>query len=155
MANRTVQSRTWDDRDWGDRARQDRTWREAEILPPQAGREREALARLERLSRLLDTAIVVPGTSIRLGADAAIGLVPGIGDLITTAISSYIVYEAHRLGAPKHLIARMVGNVVIDSVIGAIPLAGDVFDVLWRANRRNVRLLRDHLTRPGVTSRLA
>jgi hypothetical protein len=140
--NRTV--RAWDDR----------AWRDAEILPPQAG-GREALERLERLARLLDTAVVVPGTSIRFGADAVIGLVPGIGDLITTLISSYIVYEAHRLGAPKRLIARMIGNVVLDSVLGAVPLAGDVFDVIWRANRRNVRLLREHLTRAGVTSRLA
>jgi hypothetical protein len=139
-----------------DRTWQDRSWdtRDAEILPPRAG-EREALERLERLSRLLDTAIAVPGTSIRLGADAAIGLVPGIGDLITTLLSSYIVYEAHRLGAPKWLIARMIGNVVLDTTLGAIPLAGDVFDVMWRANRRNVRLLREHLTKPGVTSRLA
>ena len=139
-----------------DRTWQDRSWdiRDAEILPPRAG-DREALERLERLSRLLDTAIAVPGTSIRLGADAAIGLVPGIGDLISTLLSSYIVYEAHRLGAPKWLIARMIGNVVLDTTLGAIPLAGDVFDVMWRANRRNVRLLREHLTKPGVTSRLA
>ena len=139
-----------------DRTWQDRSWdiRDAEILPPRAG-EREALERLERLSRLLDTAIAVPGTSIRLGADAAIGLLPGIGDLISTLLSSYIVYEAHRLGAPKWLIARMIGNVVLDTTLGAIPLAGDVFDVMWRANRRNVRLLREHLTKPGVTSRLA
>jgi len=140
--------RTWQDRSWD--ARQD-----AEILPPRAGGEREALERLERLARLLDTAVAVPGTSIRFGADAVLGLVPGIGDLITTLLSSYIVYEAHRLGAPKRLIARMIGNVVLDSTLGAVPLAGDAFDVLWRANRRNVRLLREHLTKPGVTSRLA
>jgi Domain of unknown function (DUF4112) len=140
--------RTWQDRSWDDRART------AEILPPHVG-ERAALERLEWLAHLLDTAVAVPGTSIRLGADAAIGLVPGVGDLITTLLSSYIVYEAHRLGAPKWLIARMIGNVVLDTTLGAIPLAGDVFDVMWRANRRNVRLLREHLTKPGVTSRLA
>lgn len=133
----------------------DRIYEDVEIIPPRAGGRREALERLDRLSRLLDTAIAVPGTSIRLGADAAIGLVPGIGDLVTTLISAYIIREAHRLGAPRHLILRMVGNVALDGLIGAIPLAGDVFDVLWRANRRNVRLLRDHLAREGVTSRLA
>ncbi len=141
--------RTWQDRSWDNQARRD-----AEILPPRRG-EREALERLDRLARLLDTAVLIPGTSIRFGADAVLGLVPGIGDLITTLVSSYIVYEAHRLGAPKRLIARMIGNVVLDSTLGAIPLAGDVFDVLWRANRRNVALLREHLTKPGVTSRLA
>ncbi|MCZ7660393.1 MAG: DUF4112 domain-containing protein [Xanthobacteraceae bacterium] len=133
----------------------DRIYEDVEIIPPRAGGRREALERLDRLSRLLDTAIAVPGTSIRLGADAAIGLVPGIGDLVTTLISAYIIREAHRLGAPRHLILRMVGNVALDGLIGTIPLAGDVFDVLWRANRRNVRLLRDHLAREGVTSRLA
>lgn len=133
----------------------DRIYEDVEIIPPRAGGRREALERLDRLSRLLDTAIAVPGTSIRLGADAAIGLVPGIGDLVTTLISAYIIREAHRLGAPRHLILRMVGNVALDGLIGAIPLAGDVFDVLWRANGRNVRLLRDHLAREGVTSRLA
>lgn len=133
----------------------DRIYEDVEIIPPRAGGRREALERLDRLSRLLDTAIAVPGTSIRLGADAAIGLVPGIGDLVTTLISAYIIREAHRLGAPRHPILRMVGNVALDGLIGAIPLAGDVFDVLWRANRRNVRLLRDHLAREGVTSRLA
>jgi hypothetical protein len=108
---------------------------------------RVRIERLDRLSRLLDTAILIPGTGIRFGADAVIGLVPGIGDAITTALSAWIVYEAHRLGAPRHLIVRMIANVAVDGLLGSVPLAGDAFDVLFRANRRNMRLLREHLER--------
>jgi uncharacterized protein DUF4112 len=110
---------------------------------------RARIERLDRLSRLLDTAILIPGTGIRFGADAVIGLMPGIGDAVTTALSAWIVYEAHRLGAPRHLIMRMIANVAVDGLLGAVPLAGDVFDVLFRANRRNMRLLREHLEREG------
>jgi hypothetical protein len=111
---------------------------------------RAALERLEHLARLLDTALVIPGTSFRFGADAIIGLIPGIGDIITTAISAYVVIEARRLGAPRHLIARMIGNVALDGVIGAVPLVGDVFDAMWRGNVRNIRMLRRHLERQGA-----
>jgi len=103
----------------------------------------ERVARLDALATLLDTAFILPGTNVRFGFDALIGLVPGIGDAITTAISLYIVHEARQLGAPAHLILRMLANVVIDGFVGAVPLVGDAFDVLWRANRRNVRLLRE------------
>ena len=89
----------------------------------------------------------MPGTNIRFGFDAMIGLVPGIGDAITAAISLYIVHEARQLGAPAHLILRMLANVAVDGFVGAVPLVGDAFDVLWRANRRNVRLLREWLAR--------
>lgn len=109
----------------------------------------QRIERLERLARSLDTAIVVPGTNIRFGADAIIGLMPGIGDTITTALSAWIVYEAHKLGVPRRLLARMIANVALDGVVGAVPLAGDVFDVMWRANQRNVRLLREHLRAQG------
>jgi len=84
---------------------------------------------------------------VRFGLDALIGLVPGIGDAITTAMSLYIVHEARQLGAPGHLIARMLGNVLLDGMVGAVPLVGDAFDVLWRANRRNMRLLQEWLQR--------
>jgi hypothetical protein len=107
----------------------------------------ERLARLDALAALFDTAFVVPGTNVRFGLDALIGLVPGIGDAITTVLSLYIVNEARALGAPRHLIARMLGNVALDSVVGAVPLLGDAFDVMWRANRRNLTLLRNHLAR--------
>jgi hypothetical protein len=109
----------------------------------------ERIARLDTLANLLDTAFIVPGTDIRFGVDVLIGLVPGIGDAITTIISLYIVREARALGAPRHLIARMLGNVAIDGVVGAVPLLGDAFDVMWRANRRNVALLREYFSKRG------
>jgi Domain of unknown function (DUF4112) len=107
----------------------------------------ERLARLDALATFLDTAFIVPGTNVRFGFDAIIGLVPGIGDAITTAISLYIVHEARQLGAPLHVIMRMLANVALDGFVGAVPVFGDAFDVMWRANRRNVRLLREWLAR--------
>ena len=126
-----------------------------DIARPQSRAER--IARIEWLSTLLDTAIVVPGTNIRFGLDALIGLVPGIGDAITTAMSLYIVNEARALGAPRLLIARMLVNVALDGVVGAVPLVGDAFDVAFRANRRNLALLREHLDggrKPGSAWRM-
>lgn len=106
---------------------------------------RERIARIDALATLLDTAILIPGTDIRFGLDALIGLVPGIGDAITTAMSLFIVHEARQLGAPAHVIARMLANVALDGVVGAVPLVGDAFDVMWRSNKRNMRLLYDWL----------
>jgi hypothetical protein len=105
----------------------------------------ERIARVDALATLLDTAFVIPGTQIRFGLDALIGLVPGIGDAITTVMSLFIVNEARALGAPALLIARMLANVAFDGVVGAVPLVGDAFDVAFRANRRNMALLRAHL----------
>jgi len=121
-----------------------------EVLAPGARSRRERIARLEALADLLDTALVIPGTGIRFGADSILGLVPGIGDAVTTAISLWIVYEARQLGARPHVIARMVGNVAVDGLFGAVPIIGDVFDVAWRANRKNVRILREHLAKRGL-----
>ena len=105
----------------------------------------QRIARIDALATLMDTAFLIPGTQIRFGLDALIGLVPGIGDAVTTLISLYIVSEARALGAPPLLIARMVANVALDGFVGAIPLAGDAFDVAFRTNRRNMALLRAHL----------
>jgi hypothetical protein len=107
----------------------------------------DTLKRLDALATLMDSAFVVPGTRIRLGLDSIIGLVPGIGDLASALISSYIVWEARQLGVPRWKIARMVGNVALDTTIGAIPLVGDVLDVFYKSNRRNLKILRDHLDR--------
>lgn len=104
----------------------------------------QRLARLDALASLMDSAVVIPGTNIRFGADAVIGLVPGIGDLLTAGISCLIILEARRMGAPSHVVARMIGNVAIDGLAGAIPVVGDIFDVAFRANLRNMRLLRKH-----------
>jgi hypothetical protein len=108
---------------------------------------RERVARLDALASLLDTAFILPGTNVRFGLDALIGLVPGIGDAITTAMSLYIVHEARQLGAPLHLIIRMLANVALDGFVGAVPVVGDAFDVMWRSNRRNMRLLQEWLER--------
>jgi hypothetical protein len=102
----------------------------------------QRLARLDALAKLLDVAFILPGTNIRYGIDGIIGLIPVIGDIITTAISLWLVREARALGAPWHVTARMLGNVALDGVVGMVPLAGDAFDVMFRANIRNVRLLR-------------
>jgi hypothetical protein len=115
------------------------------------GRSRRAtIERLDKLATLLDTALVIPGTSMRFGLDGLIGLIPGIGDTLTTALSAYLVYEAYRLGAPSHLLMRMIANVALDGAVGLVPLVGDAFDVLWRANRRNMRLLRKWAEREGM-----
>jgi hypothetical protein len=102
----------------------------------------QRLARLEALAKLLDVAFILPGTNIRYGIDGLIGLIPVVGDIITTAISLWLVREARALGAPWHITARMLANVAVDGVVGIVPLAGDAFDVMFRANVRNVRLLK-------------
>ncbi len=101
--------------------------------------------RLAGLARLLDTALVVPGTGVRFGLDAALGIVPVAGPLATTAMSAYIILEAARLGVPRTLLARMAGNVVLDALVSSIPVVGVVFDVAMRANSRNIVLLDRHL----------
>jgi len=104
--------------------------------------ERQArLDRLGRLAWLLDSSIPIPGTGLSIGIDALIGLFPVVGDLIGVALSAYILKEAHSLGVGKSILARMAMNIVIEGVVGAIPLAGDIFDAAWKANQRNVRLL--------------
>lgn len=102
----------------------------------------QRLARLDALGNLLDTAFIVPGTNVRYGIDGLIGLIPVVGDIITTAIALWIVREARALGAPRHLVARMLANVAIDGAVGLVPVIGDAFDVAFKANVRNVRLLR-------------
>lgn len=102
------------------------------------------------LADWLDTKFEIPGVKWRFGFDSIVGLIPGIGDLITTLLGGYIVYRAHELGAPKLLIARMLGNLAIDSVVGAVPIAGDMFDFAFKSHVRNVRLLLRWLeTQPG------
>ncbi|MGH6715679.1 MAG: DUF4112 domain-containing protein [Bradyrhizobium sp.] len=107
----------------------------------------QRLARLEAIAKLLDVAFILPGTNIRYGVDGIIGLIPVIGDIIATALSLWLVREARALGAPWHVTARMLGNVAIQGVVGTVPVAGDAFDVLYRANMRNARILRRWLER--------
>ncbi|MGB3272004.1 MAG: DUF4112 domain-containing protein [Xanthobacteraceae bacterium] len=107
----------------------------------------QRLARLEALAKLLDVAFVLPGTKVRYGIDGLIGLIPVVGDIITTAIALWIVREARALGAPWHLTARMLGNVAVDGVVGIVPVVGDAFDVAFKANMRNIRMLRRWIDR--------
>jgi hypothetical protein len=114
---------------------------------PRGASRRDRMAQLDALAMLMDTAFLIPGTNIRFGIDALIGLVPGIGDAVTTAMSLWLVHQARQLGAPKHLIVRMLGNTALDGLVGAVPFLGDAFDVAFRANRRNMKLLRDWMDR--------
>lgn len=104
-----------------------------------------ALARLEALAKVMDSAFKIPGTEVRMGFDALLGLVPVVGDAIAGAISSYLIWEAKKLGVPKLVLGRMVANTAIDTALGSIPFVGDMFDVAYRANTKNVALLRRHL----------
>lgn len=101
--------------------------------------------RLTRLATTLDSAFVVPFTGIRFGLDAILGLVPAAGDLVGAGLSGYLILEARRLGAPPAMLTRMAGNVALDTVVGSVPLLGSVFDVFYKANKRNVAILREHL----------
>lgn len=106
------------------------------------------IARLARLARMMDSAMVIPGTGIRIGADAILGILPGLGDIATKAVAAYIIVEAGRMGVPAGKLARMAGNVAVDLVFGTAPVIGDVFDVFFRANNRNMRILYDHFGTP-------
>jgi hypothetical protein len=92
----------------------------------------------------MDTALRVPGTRLSLGADSVLGLIPGIGDFAAMGISLVIVNEARRLGVPKERLVKMLFNVGVDTVAGTVPLLGDVFDVYFKSNRRNLQLVLDH-----------
>ncbi|HZO18039.1 MAG TPA: DUF4112 domain-containing protein [Gemmatimonadaceae bacterium] len=109
--------------------------------------------RLRDLARLLDEAIRIPGTNIRIGLDALLGLLPGGGDVAGGLLSGLIILQAARDGAPATVLGRMLGNVALDVVAGAVPLLGDIFDVAWRANSRNIRLLQSWRERPVSTKR--
>lgn len=107
----------------------------------------ERLRRLRRVSaiaRLMDTAIRIPGTGIRFGADSVFGLIPVIGDAGGALVGLYIVNEARRLGVPPAKLVQMLGNIAADSVLGSVPLAGDVFDLFFKSHRRNLQLILDH-----------
>jgi hypothetical protein len=110
-------------------------------------RRDQAVARLDALATLIDAAIIIPGTNIRMGLDGVIGLLPVVGDLISSMVSSYIVWEARQLGVPRWILARMMLNVAVDTAVGSVPIAGDVFDVMFRANLKNMALLKRHLER--------
>lgn len=105
----------------------------------------ERLDQVRFIARLMDDQFVVPGTNLRFGWDSILGLFPGLGDALTSAISLLIVHHAWQTGASKLTLARMLGNIGVDFLVGAVPIVGDAFDVVWKANRKNARLLERHV----------
>jgi hypothetical protein len=110
------------------------------------------LNRIRRLSRLMDTAIGIPGTKFRIGIDPIIGLIPGAGDLISTSFSAYIIYLATRFGIPAKDLRQMIFNIGLEAVVGTVPLVGDLFDAYYKSNIRNLAILEKHLqaTEPAI-----
>ncbi|HYC55540.1 MAG TPA: DUF4112 domain-containing protein [Candidatus Binatia bacterium] len=106
----------------------------------------------ERLVRFLDDGFVVPGTTFRVGFDAILGLIPGVGDLLTTSTGLSLVYLAHQRGVSKAVLGRMLLNLGLDSMIGAIPVLGDLFDIVFKANRRNLTLLQRYDRAPRAAA---
>jgi Domain of unknown function (DUF4112) len=108
----------------------------------------QRVERLQRLARLWDSAIRIPGTRVRVGLDPLVGLVPGLGDAAGALVAAYIVLEAARFDVPGATLLRMLANVAIDALVGTVPVLGDIFDVAWRANLKNVALIEHHLADP-------
>ncbi|HEY9596784.1 MAG TPA: DUF4112 domain-containing protein [Cyanophyceae cyanobacterium] len=126
--------------------------------PPQSSRQLSdpklsRLKRVRRLSYILDDAIRIPGTRYSIGLDPIIGLVPGAGDFIGTLLSAYIVVEAARMGLPRGALIQMVSNILFETVIGTVPVVGDLVDVTWKANHKNIDLLEEHLGIPTPPAR--
>jgi hypothetical protein len=111
------------------------------------------LSRARALSRILDSAVGIPGTPLRIGLDAVLGVIPGAGDVLGAALSGYIVLIAARRGVPRSVLWRMLANVAIDTGFGAVPILGDLFDVAWRSNTRNVDLLERYSSNPREVTR--
>jgi len=115
----------------------------------QPSKQREkTLAELHSISRLFDDAIPIPGTSYRIGIDPLLGLLPAVGDYLGAIVSAYIVIQAAQMGTSNQTLARMVGNIILDTFVGTIPLFGDLVDVAWKANTKNIKLLEKHLSEP-------
>ena len=106
----------------------------------------QRLQALRAMAQLLDSAFVLPGTTFRIGLDPILGLVPGLGDLVSPLFTIAIIWQARDLGVPRVVLLRMVANAAIDTVVGAVPLLGDLFDAGWKANEKNFRLLERHAT---------
>jgi len=111
-----------------------------------AAKRLATLNRIRKLSRLMDTSIRIPLTGFRIGIDPIIGLVPGAGDLVSSAFSAYIIFLATRFGIPRQDLAKMVFNVGLEAVVGTVPLIGDLFDAFYKSNIRNLAILEQHLT---------
>ena len=113
----------------------------------------DSLRRVHAVAVLLDEAIRVPGTNLRFGLDPLVGLIPGLGDVLGGIASAYIILEAARAGAPASVLLRMTMNVGVDTMVGSLPVVGDLFDFAWKSNARNVQLLARHVESPAQTRR--
>ncbi len=109
----------------------------------------DALRRSQALARFLDESIRVPGTNYRVGWDFIIGLIPGVGDLLASLLSTYIVAQALEQGVPRSTVFRMVWNILVETVLGAVPVLGDLFDAAWKSNVKNAKLLETALHDPN------
>lgn len=118
---------------------------EDKLQKPWSSQDEARLKRIRLLSRLLDEQFRIPGTTYRVGLDGLLGLIPGVGDAAGALLSAYIVYEAIRLGVPSTVLLRMLANIGIDTVGGAIPVVGDIFDMAWKTNKKNAALLHAYL----------
>jgi hypothetical protein len=123
------------------------------LVPEVATVDHRRLERLRRVGYLLDNSIPIPGTRYRLGIDSLIGLLPGVGDVVGGVLSLYIIAQSARLGAPRSLLLRMGWNVAIDTLIGEVPILGDLFDIGYKPNLRNLALLEGYLQRPSEIRR--
>ena len=101
--------------------------------------------RIEAMEQVLERSFVIPGTNVPIGLDSIVGLIPVVGDLIAAAMGSYLIWEAKNLGLPKWKLARMAGNIALDTAVGAVPLLGDALDFVYRSNTRNLRIVKKHL----------
>jgi hypothetical protein len=111
------------------------------VTPPE-------VERLDKLATLLDSRFQIAG--FRFGIDGILGLIPGVGDAVALGLSGYLIAEAARAGARKRTLVRMAGNAAIDAAVGSIPVVGDVFDFVFKANKKNIRLLREEMLRKGT-----
>lgn len=105
----------------------------------------EKLVRLKLLSKRLDNNFIIPGTKYKIGLDPIIGAVPVIGDLIGALLSTYIMYSGIKMGVSRSIVAQMATNIALDFAIGWIPIIGDIFDIIWKANQRNVKLIEESI----------
>ncbi len=113
------------------------------------------LKKIRKIAKLLDTAIGIPGTKIRFGLEPILGLIPGGGDLITASISAYTIYLATSFGLEKSEVFKMIKNVAIDTAIGSVPIVGDIFDVYFKSNIRNLEILENHIAKTESNSETA
>jgi hypothetical protein len=112
-----------------------------------------SLTTLRNIARVMDDAVRIPGTNFRVGLDAILGLFPGVGDVAGGLTTAYTIVAAQRMGAPNSVLLRMLWNVLVDTVVGSVPVLGDLFDAAYRANRRNVDLVEAYASAPAQTER--